>query len=41
MKRCCQGVRALGNRYVAKSGLRLALIQLTYLRVSRINGCPR
>jgi AhpD family alkylhydroperoxidase len=37
-----EGVRALGgvHHYVAKSGLPLALIDMTYLRVSQINGCP-
>ena len=37
-----EGLRALGgvHRYVAKSGLPPALIDLTYLRVSQINGCP-
>src|SRR5258708_26361804 len=37
-----EGVRALGGvpHYVAKSGLPLALIDLAYLRVSQINGCP-
>ena len=36
------GVRALGgvHRYVAKSGLPPDLIDLAYLRVSQINGCP-
>ena len=37
-----EGVRALGgvHHYVAKSGLPPALIDMTYLRVSQINGCP-
>jgi AhpD family alkylhydroperoxidase len=37
-----EGLRALGgvHRYVAKSGLSPALIDLAYLRVSQINGCP-
>lgn len=36
------GLRALGgvHSYVAKSGLPPALIDLIYLRVSQINGCP-
>jgi AhpD family alkylhydroperoxidase len=37
-----EGLRELGgvHRYVAKSGLPPALIDLAYLRVSQINGCP-